>query len=97
VFLVVDCASDLAIETLRTRSGREPVAPRQHDPWLPPDPDYSKRVLTRAVVFVLAFLSFACLLGHFYGVWTMRFFGCWVAAGDSAAGVCCVAESRPGN
>jgi hypothetical protein len=32
----------------------------------------------RAVVFVLAFLSFACLLGHFYGLWTMRFFGCWV-------------------
>jgi hypothetical protein len=32
----------------------------------------------RGVVFVLAFLSFACLLGHFYGLWTMRFFGCWV-------------------
>ena len=37
------------------------------------------RVLTsRAVVFVLAWLSFACLLGHFYGLWTMHFFGCWV-------------------
>src|SRR5436190_7591778 len=33
---------------------------------------------TRPVVFLLAFLSFACLLGQFYGLWTMRFFGCWV-------------------
>jgi len=33
---------------------------------------------TRPVVFSLAFLSFACLLGQFYGFWTMRFFGCWV-------------------
>jgi hypothetical protein len=33
---------------------------------------------TRPVVFTLAFLSFACLLGQFYGLWTMRFFGCWV-------------------
>jgi hypothetical protein len=32
----------------------------------------------RAVVFVLAFLSFACLLGQFYSLWTMRFFGCWI-------------------
>jgi len=32
----------------------------------------------RAVVFTLASLSFACLLGQFYGLWTMRFFGCWV-------------------
>lgn len=28
----------------------------------------------RAVVFALAFLSFACLLGEFYGFWTMRLF-----------------------
>ena len=33
---------------------------------------------TRPVVFTLALLSFACLLGEFYGLWTMRFFGCWV-------------------
>ena len=33
---------------------------------------------TRAVVFTLAFLSFACLLGQFFGWWTMHFFGCWV-------------------
>jgi hypothetical protein len=32
----------------------------------------------RVVVFALASLSFACLLGHFYGFWTMHFFGCWV-------------------
>jgi hypothetical protein len=32
----------------------------------------------RATVFVLAWLSFGCLLGQFYGLWTMRFFGCWV-------------------
>jgi hypothetical protein len=33
---------------------------------------------TRVVVFSLAFLSFACLLGQFYGLWTMRFFACVV-------------------
>lgn len=33
---------------------------------------------SRAVVFTLAFLSFACLLGQFYGLWTMHLFGCWV-------------------
>lgn len=37
------------------------------------------RVLgSRAVVFVLAWLSFGCLLGQFYGLWTMHLFGCWV-------------------
>jgi hypothetical protein len=30
------------------------------------------------VVFLLASLSFACLLGQFYGLWTMHWFGCWV-------------------
>jgi hypothetical protein len=33
---------------------------------------------TRPVVFTLAFLSFACLLGTFFGFWSMRVFGCWV-------------------
>ena len=33
---------------------------------------------TRPVVFVLAWLSFGCLLGQFYGLWTMHLFGCWV-------------------
>ncbi|MEQ1862089.1 MAG: hypothetical protein ABMA13_19400 [Chthoniobacteraceae bacterium] len=32
----------------------------------------------RALVFALAFLSFACLLGQFFGFWSMRVFGCWV-------------------
>ncbi len=32
----------------------------------------------RAVVFALASLSFACLLGHFYGLWEMRVFACFV-------------------
>lgn len=30
----------------------------------------------RLLVFSLASLSFACLLGHFYGLWPMRFFAC---------------------
>lgn len=33
---------------------------------------------SRLVVFVLAWLSFGCLLGQFYGLWTMHLFGCWV-------------------
>ncbi len=32
----------------------------------------------RLVVFLLAASSFACLLGQFYGYWTMRAFACWV-------------------
>src|SRR5450755_4093502 len=32
----------------------------------------------RFFVWVLAFLSFACLLGQFYGLWSMRIFGCTV-------------------
>jgi hypothetical protein len=35
-------------------------------------------VVIRAFVFGLAFLSFACLLGHFYGLWTMHVFACTV-------------------
>lgn len=34
--------------------------------------------LLRSLVFTLAFLSFACLLGQFYGLWSMHVFGCWV-------------------
>ena len=33
---------------------------------------------SRPLVFLLAWLSFACLLGQFYGFWTMHLFGCWV-------------------
>ncbi len=32
----------------------------------------------RTVVFSLAWLSFGCLLGQFYGLWRMHVFGCWV-------------------
>lgn len=32
----------------------------------------------RLVVFALASLSFACLLGEMYGLWSMRWFGCAV-------------------
>ena len=38
----------------------------------------------RAAVFASAFLSFACLLGQFYGLWTMHFFGCWVLPSATA-------------
>jgi hypothetical protein len=37
-----------------------------------------QHLFLRIVVFALASLSFACLLGHFYGFWTMHFFGCWI-------------------
>lgn len=33
---------------------------------------------SRIVVFGLAWLSFGCLLGQFYGLWSMRWFGCVV-------------------
>ena len=36
------------------------------------------RLLWRATVFLLAFVSFACLLGTFYGFWLMRTFACLV-------------------
>jgi len=38
----------------------------------------TRLISSRVVVFGLAFLSFACLLGQFYGFWTMHVFGCWV-------------------
>ena len=37
-----------------------------------------KNIALRAVVFLLAAMSFACLLGQFYGFWNMRAFACWV-------------------
>jgi hypothetical protein len=36
------------------------------------------RFVWRAIIFLLAFVSFACLLGTFYGLWQMRTFACWV-------------------
>lgn len=38
----------------------------------------SRILSSKPAVFLLAWLSFGCLLGQFYGLWTMRFFGCWV-------------------
>ncbi|MDQ6631243.1 MAG: hypothetical protein M3Y82_05745, partial [Verrucomicrobiota bacterium] len=35
-------------------------------------------IISRAIVFGLAFLSFACLLGQFFGFWSMHFFACWI-------------------
>jgi len=39
---------------------------------------FKQLLSTRAAVFGLASTSFACLLGHFYGFWTMRDFACVV-------------------
>jgi hypothetical protein len=36
------------------------------------------QALLRPVVFTLALLSFACLIGQFLGWWSMQWFGCWV-------------------
>jgi hypothetical protein len=38
----------------------------------------TQNISMRAAVFFLASLSFACLLGQFYGLWSMHWFGCWV-------------------
>ncbi len=35
-------------------------------------------LVKRIAIFLLASLSFACLLGQFYGLWSMHWFGCWV-------------------
>jgi len=48
----------------------------------------------RVTVFGLAFLSFACLLGHFYGLWTMQFFGCWVLPPATALLIAIAWKSR---
>jgi hypothetical protein len=45
----------------------------------------SIELLKRGVVFLLASLSFACLLGQFGGLWTMHWFGCWVLPPATAA------------
>ncbi len=38
----------------------------------------SRNIVLRLLVFGLAFTSFACLLGQFYGLWSMRLFSCVV-------------------
>ena len=41
--------------------------------------EFTLRLLaSRPVIFTLAFLSFACLLGQCYQLWSMRVFACWV-------------------
>ena len=47
----------------------------------------------RALVYGLAWLSFACLLGQFYGLWSMRVFGCWVLP-PATAMLACIAFSK---
>ena len=42
------------------------------------------RLPLRILVFSLAFLSFACLLGQFFGLWSMRLFGCRVLPPSTA-------------
>ena len=32
----------------------------------------------RILIFLLASLSFACLLGQFYDLWSMHWFACWI-------------------
>ena len=39
---------------------------------------------TRATIFCLAFLSFACLLGTFYGLWSMHLFACLILPPSTA-------------
>src|SRR6266700_2902700 len=38
----------------------------------------TRNPLLRLFVFTLAFASFACLLGQFYGLWPMRGFACLI-------------------
>ncbi len=44
-----------------------------------------RQFLPRVLVFGLAFLSFACLLGTFYGLWSMSWFGSRVLIPSTAA------------
>ncbi len=54
-------------------------------------------LVLRIAVFGLAFLSFACLLGQFFGFWTMHVFGCWVfpPATAALAMIACRHRHRP--
>ena len=51
-------------------------------------------IVARAAVFLLAFLSFACLLGTFYGFWSMRAFACAVLVPSTLALVGIAALAR---
>jgi len=54
-------------------------------------------LFTRPAVFLLASLSFACLLGQFYDLWPMRAFACWVLLPATALlfGIAFAAQRRP--
>jgi hypothetical protein len=45
-------------------------------------------------VFLLASLSFACLLGQFYGLWSMQWFGCWILPPATALLACIAVADR---
>lgn len=45
----------------------------------------AREISQRLLVWALASMSFACLLGQFYGWWTMRAFACWVMLPCGAA------------
>jgi len=57
----------------------------------------SKILFTRPVVFLLASLSFACLLGEFYNLWPMRAFACWALLPATALliGIAIASQRRP--
>jgi hypothetical protein len=55
------------------------MSPTPRPPYISAFPKkMSLRLPLRAVVFTLASLSFVCLLGQFFGLWSMHLFGCWV-------------------
>ena len=56
--------------------------------------DYLLHRLLHALIFSLAFLSFACLFGEFYGLWTMRWFGCWILPPATIV-LACIAWAAP--
>ncbi|MBV9471047.1 MAG: hypothetical protein JOZ57_17555 [Abitibacteriaceae bacterium] len=57
-------------------------------------PKASALLTSRPVVWALASMSFACLLGQFYGLWSMRFFACSVLPVATAALIYSAMASR---
>jgi len=56
-----------------------------------------QRILqSRPCVFLVASLSFACLLGQFYGLWSMHWFGIWVLPVATAVLIWIAAADRAG-
>jgi hypothetical protein len=63
-------------------------------------PEMEKRMkqgslVTRVVVFTLALMSFACLLGAFYGLWSMHSFACWILPPATLILIAIAYRSRP--